>query len=205
MTPGRRTTRWFRLKRPFQNRSRVRRPVEAAGCGSRHETDNPPAHPNPLARLEDLFGNSGACNGCWCMYWRLGPAYHERPRAKNKAALRGLVKRGPPPGLLAFDGDVPVGWCLLTPRDRLAWLNRTRRLAPVDDVPVCTDGGDPNPPQRWTGSWSCSRRSSDLRGGRRVGGREPRTRPAGPNRGHLSRSAMTRGTTRRLIAESPNL
>lgn len=95
-----------------------------------------PLTPTLWPALEDLFGNSGACNGCWCMYWRVGPGYHKRPRAKNKAALRGLVKRGPPPGLLAFDGDVAVGWCLLTPRDHLAWLNRTRRLAPVDDVPV---------------------------------------------------------------------
>jgi hypothetical protein len=23
--------------------------------------------------LEDLFGRSGASNGCWCMYWRIGP------------------------------------------------------------------------------------------------------------------------------------
>jgi hypothetical protein len=25
--------------------------------------------------LEDLFGRSGASNGCWCMYWRIGPRY----------------------------------------------------------------------------------------------------------------------------------
>jgi hypothetical protein len=24
--------------------------------------------------LEDLFGRAGASNGCWCMYWRLGPS-----------------------------------------------------------------------------------------------------------------------------------
>ncbi|HEY6296217.1 MAG TPA: hypothetical protein VIX15_11180 [Streptosporangiaceae bacterium] len=29
--------------------------------------------------LEDLFGRSGASNGCWCMYWRIGPRYRERP------------------------------------------------------------------------------------------------------------------------------
>jgi hypothetical protein len=23
--------------------------------------------------LEDLFGRAGASNGCWCMYWRIGP------------------------------------------------------------------------------------------------------------------------------------
>ncbi len=29
--------------------------------------------------LEDLFGKAGASNGCWCMYWRVGPRYRDRP------------------------------------------------------------------------------------------------------------------------------
>jgi GNAT superfamily N-acetyltransferase len=86
--------------------------------------------------LEDLFGKSGACNGCWCMYWRIGSAYHKRPREENKAAFREVVKRGPPPGLLAFDGEICVGWCQITPRTDLPWLDRTRVLKAVDDLPV---------------------------------------------------------------------
>jgi GNAT superfamily N-acetyltransferase len=86
--------------------------------------------------LEDLFGSAGASNGCWCMYWRIGAAYRERPRGRNKAALRALARRGPPPGLLAFDGDLAVGWCQLTPRTDLPWLESSRRTARVDDVPV---------------------------------------------------------------------
>jgi GNAT superfamily N-acetyltransferase len=85
--------------------------------------------------LEDLFGAKGASNGCWCMYWRIGAAYRE-DRAHNKTAFRRLVKRGPPPGLLAFDGNKAVGWCQLTPRAALSWLDRTPRLTRVDDVPV---------------------------------------------------------------------
>ena len=86
--------------------------------------------------LEDLFGANGACNGCWCMYWRIGSAYRKRPRELNKAAFRKIVRRGPPPGLLAFDGDVAVGWCQLTPRNALPWLDRTPRLKPADAVPA---------------------------------------------------------------------
>ena len=86
--------------------------------------------------LEDLFGENAACNGCWCMYWRIGAAYRKRERGKNKAALRNIVRAGPPPGLLAFDDVVPVGWCQLTPRDALPWLDRTWRLKRVDDLPV---------------------------------------------------------------------
>jgi len=70
------------------------------------------------------------------MYWRIGRAYRKRPHEENRAAFREVVKRGPPPGLLAFDGDMAVGWCQLTPRDALPWLDRTWRLKRVDDVPV---------------------------------------------------------------------
>jgi GNAT superfamily N-acetyltransferase len=92
--------------------------------------------PNLWPALEDLFGDNGACNGCWCMYWRIGKAYGKRPRTKNKRAFHEIVKKGPPPGLLAFDGDLAVGWCQLTPRDVLPWLDRAWRLRRVDEVPV---------------------------------------------------------------------
>ncbi len=95
-----------------------------------------PLTPDRWPALEDLFGKHGACNGCWCMYWRIGSAYGKRPRGKNKAALRKIVGRGPPPGLLAFDGEVAVGWCQLTPREELPWLNASRLLQRVDDLPV---------------------------------------------------------------------
>jgi GNAT superfamily N-acetyltransferase len=86
--------------------------------------------------LEDLFGEKGACSGCWCMYWRIGSAYRQRPQAQNKVAFQEVVKAGPPPGLLAFQGELAVGWCQLTPRDALPWLDRTWRLKRVDDLPV---------------------------------------------------------------------
>jgi len=95
-----------------------------------------PLTPDLWPALEDLFGKKGACNGCWCMYWRIGSAYRRTPPEQNKAAFRGVGKAGPPPGLLAFDGDVAVGWCQLTPRDALPWLDREWRLKRVDDVPV---------------------------------------------------------------------
>jgi hypothetical protein len=62
--------------------------------------------------------------------------YRKRLREQNKVAFRAVVKRGSPPGLLAFDGDVAVGWCQLTPRDALPWLDRGWRLKRTDVVPV---------------------------------------------------------------------
>jgi GNAT superfamily N-acetyltransferase len=95
-----------------------------------------PLTPDLWPALEELFGKNGACNGCWCMYGRIGSAYRKRPCEENKAAFREIVRRGPPPGLLAFNGDVVVGWCQLIPRHALPWLDRTWRLKRVDDVPV---------------------------------------------------------------------
>lgn len=95
-----------------------------------------PLTPDLWPALEDLFGKGGASNGCWCMYWRIGSEYHKRAREKNRSAFRKLVKRGPPPGLLAFEGERAVGWCQLTPRDDLPWLDRARAFERVDDVPV---------------------------------------------------------------------
>ena len=95
-----------------------------------------PLTPDLWPDLEDLFGEKGACNGCWCMYCRIGSAYRKQPADKNKAAFRAIVKRGPPPGLLAFDGDRAVGWCQVTPRDELPALDRSWRLKRVDDLPV---------------------------------------------------------------------
>jgi GNAT superfamily N-acetyltransferase len=86
--------------------------------------------------LADLFGTGGACRTCWCMYWRIGSAYRERRPDDNARAFRTIVRRGPPPGLLAFDGARAVGWCQLTPRASLPWLDRARRLKRVDAVPV---------------------------------------------------------------------
>ena len=95
-----------------------------------------PLTPDLWPALEDLFGEKGACNGCWCMYWRIGSTYRRAPREDNKKAFREVVKDGPPPGLLAFDGDLAVGWCQLTPRAALPWLDREWRIKHVDDLPV---------------------------------------------------------------------
>ncbi len=95
-----------------------------------------PLTPDRLPALEDLFGDQGPVSRCWCMYWRIGSDYLKRPAAANKTAFCELVKDGPPPGLIAFEGEVAVGWCQLTPRDDLPWLNRTWRLKRVDEAPV---------------------------------------------------------------------
>lgn len=93
-----------------------------------------PLTPALWPALENLFGDKGACGGCWCMYWRIGNAYRRRPAEENRRDFRKLVRQGPPPGLLAFQGKLPVGWCQLTPRSALPWLDHA--WARVDETPV---------------------------------------------------------------------
>jgi GNAT superfamily N-acetyltransferase len=86
--------------------------------------------------LEDLFATSGPVGRCWCMYWRIGGAYRDRPPDANKEAFREVVGEGASPGLVALADDTAVGWCQLTPRAELPALDRSWRLRRVDDVPV---------------------------------------------------------------------
>lgn len=85
---------------------------------------------NDLARL---FGPKGACAGCWCMWMRLPNAdFRRRGPDGRRRALRGLVAAGDPPGLLAYDRGLPVGWCSVGPRADYRRLDNSRVLAPVD-------------------------------------------------------------------------
>ena len=92
-------------------------------------------HPSALSNHPRLVGKSGASNGCWCMYWRVGGAYRET-KDENRDSLRSVIREGPPPGLLAFAGEMEVGWCQVTPRNALPWLDKTWRLKRVDAMPV---------------------------------------------------------------------
>ncbi len=71
------------------------------------------------------------------MWWRLLHAAWQRQKgAGNKRAFRKVVTAGPPPGVLAYAGDRPVGWCAVAPRTDYPRFGRSRVLAPVDDEPV---------------------------------------------------------------------
>jgi len=54
----------------------------------------------------------------------------------NRLAMKALVESGRVPGILAYSGGVPVGWCSVSPREEFGALARSRVLRPVDDAPV---------------------------------------------------------------------
>jgi GNAT superfamily N-acetyltransferase len=96
-----------------------------------------PVTPDRWSDLEALFGSRGACGGCWCMAWRLSPSDFARLKGDgNRRALRALVKKGEPTGILAYDGADPIGWCAVAPREATPRLERSKVLARLDDLPV---------------------------------------------------------------------
>src|SRR2546428_11742505 len=98
----------------------------------------PDIHPAAARRwpdLEKLFGPNGAYSDCWC---RWGPLRHRGFRAlrpaERKAKLRGWVRSGAEPGLIAYRKGIPVGWCAIAPRSEYAGLAASRSLKPVDSA-----------------------------------------------------------------------
>ena len=84
--------------------------------------------------FEALMGARGGYGGCWCMAWRLQRRAFEAG-AGNRAAMKALFESGAEPGLIAYDGALPVGWCSVAPRAAFPRLDRSRVLKPVDDRP----------------------------------------------------------------------
>ena len=96
-----------------------------------------PATPDRWSDFATLFGENGACAGCWCMWWRRPRSEWTRGKGSgNRAAMRAIITRGEEPGILAYEGDRPVGWCAVAPRAAYPGLARSRVLKPVDEQPV---------------------------------------------------------------------
>jgi len=86
-------------------------------------------------QVERLFGEKGACAGCWCMFWRLeeGERFEDVQGATAKRRFKKLVLGGRADGLLAYEGGEPVGWLALGPRRDFKKLDRAPSLA-CDDA-----------------------------------------------------------------------
>lgn len=87
--------------------------------------------------FETLFGERGACGGCWCMAWRLKASQFEKLKGSgNKKAMQKLVENKEQIGIIAYDKNRPVGWCSFAPREKYIRLHTSKVLAPIDDKPV---------------------------------------------------------------------
>ncbi len=87
--------------------------------------------------LEQLFGPRGACDGCWCMWFRLPRSTYAKQRGEgNRRAMESIVHNGEVPGLIAYVEGRPVGWISVGPRERYPVIERSRTIRPVDDRPA---------------------------------------------------------------------
>lgn len=97
-------------------------------------------YPLDITRWDDfetLFGEKGACGGCWCMSWRLKKSDFERQKGnENKRAMRTLVEQKEKVGILAYIDNKPIGWCAVAPRDVYLRLENSRVWRRIDKEPV---------------------------------------------------------------------
>ncbi len=87
--------------------------------------------------FEKLFGDKGACAGCWCMYWRLKQSVLDAQKGNgNKRAMKKIIGSGNIPGIIAYAEGEPIGWCSVAPREEFSKLDNSRILKPVDEKSV---------------------------------------------------------------------
>jgi GNAT superfamily N-acetyltransferase len=71
------------------------------------------------------------------MWWRsTRKEFEQRGNEGNKAVMKAIVDSGQPTGILAYQGDVPVGWCSIAPRETYGSVERSHILRRIDDQPV---------------------------------------------------------------------
>jgi len=93
--------------------------------------------PETWKDFEKLFGERGACGGCWCMYWRLRNKDFENQKGSgNKRAMKKLVKNKEQIGIIMYSDAEPIGWCSVAPREDFIRLGNSKILKTVDDKSV---------------------------------------------------------------------
>jgi GNAT superfamily N-acetyltransferase len=96
-----------------------------------------PVTPKRWDDFQSLFGQRGACGGCWCMWWRLTQKEYDRQKGvANRRAMKQIIDSKQVPGILAYAAGQPIGWCSFGPREVYPRLERSRILKRVDEEPV---------------------------------------------------------------------
>ena len=72
----------------------------------------------PWADVEQVFGTRGDPSTCWCQFFKMtGAEFAKASRELCRPLLEHQVATlTPPPGVIAYLDDEPVGWCAVEPR-----------------------------------------------------------------------------------------
>jgi GNAT superfamily N-acetyltransferase len=102
-----------------------------------------PADPDRWDDVVTVMGTRGDPSRCWCQFFhRRGQDWETATTASNRERLCGQIADARvPPGVLAYDGDEPVGWCQVAPKADFARLLHSPSSAPPRD--------EPDPPELW--------------------------------------------------------
>jgi GNAT superfamily N-acetyltransferase len=104
-------------------------------------------HPLTPDRWDDLvalFETDSITRICWCVLSRMTPAeIRETPPPERRKRFGSLVEKGPPPGLIAYKDDEPVGWVAIAPRSATPQWNVGRKSSAVEKEEDAAD------PQVW--------------------------------------------------------
>lgn len=94
--------------------------------------------------VERLFGFRGEPSRCWCRFFTLtGAQWSATSPEQRKDQLRDRFDAGgPAPGVLAFRGTDPVGWCAVEPRGCYPRILRSKILSAAGPEVAVDPGGD---------------------------------------------------------------
>jgi hypothetical protein len=84
-----------------------------------------------------LFESKGGPHHCWCTAYRVRES-GSLGKSDKKSHMAGLVDNATPIGVLAYDGEEPVGWCSMAPRETYIRLEKSRTMPRVTPPAVST-------------------------------------------------------------------
>ncbi|MFG2332571.1 GNAT family N-acetyltransferase [Streptomyces sp. NPDC048604] len=94
----------------------------------------------PATVFEDVRAvigpKSAGANVCWCLSYRIPSRLNNELRGPARGEyVAELCRAATAPGVIAYDGDEPVGWAAVAPRAETGFA-RNRKIPHVDDLPV---------------------------------------------------------------------
>jgi GNAT superfamily N-acetyltransferase len=93
-----------------------------------------PLNSSNFGDFEFLFNEKNACEGCWCMYWRLhADEFEESKGENNRQKMKAMVEAGEIPGVIAYNDNEPVAWCSFGDRDSFPRFSRAYEIQMIKD------------------------------------------------------------------------
>jgi len=88
-------------------------------------------------KFVELFGERGACGGCWCTYWKFSAKqFRESSGSLAYEFQKMTVESGIVPGLLAMEGEQAVGWIAVEPKSQYPRMEKALSTKSADEQKV---------------------------------------------------------------------